>query len=121
MRHATMMAAVLALVLGSAGTAFAHAYLKAATPPVGGTVPSAPGEVAIDYSESVEPRFSTITVQDARGARVDRGDAHTAPGNDRRLVVGLKPLPAGTYKVIWHATSTDTHRTEGSYGFTVGR
>ncbi|MEJ1978863.1 MAG: copper resistance protein CopC [Acetobacteraceae bacterium] len=35
------------------------------------------------------------------------------------LVLGLPALPPGLYKVIWHATSVDTHRTEGSYSFTV--
>jgi methionine-rich copper-binding protein CopC len=32
---------------------------------------------------------------------------------------GVKPLAAGTYKVIWHATDADTHKTQGSYRFTV--
>jgi methionine-rich copper-binding protein CopC len=58
-------------------------------------------------------------VQDASGARVDMDDVHTSPGNDKRLVIGLKPLKPGTYKVIWHATSTDTHKTEGTYNFSV--
>jgi copper resistance protein C len=35
--------------------------------------------------------------------------------------VGLKPLPPGTYKVLWHALSVDTHTTEGSFSFRVGQ
>jgi methionine-rich copper-binding protein CopC len=31
----------------------------------------------------------------------------------------LKPLLPGSYKVIWHATSVDAPKTEGSYSFTV--
>ena len=121
MRIAITAAGAFALVLASAGAALAHAHLEKASPPVGGTVQEAPAQVAIDYSESVEPRFSTITVRDAKGARVDTGDVHVAPGNDRELIVGLKPLPARRYQVTWHATSTDTHKTQGSYSFEAMR
>jgi methionine-rich copper-binding protein CopC len=37
------------------------------------------------------------------------------------LQISLKALPPGTYKVRWHVLSVDTHKTEGSYSFTVGR
>jgi len=110
---------VLAAGLAVSGTAFAHAALKTAVPPKNGTVRSPPTEVVIEYTEGVEPKYSTIEVQDSTGARVDTGDVHGVKGNNKRLIVGLKPLSPGTYKVIWHATSTDTHKTEGSYRFTV--
>jgi methionine-rich copper-binding protein CopC len=106
-------------VLASAGTAEAHALLRRAAPLVGGAAPSAPSEVALDFSEALEPRFSSIEVQDAKGARVDKGDTHSAPNEPRRLIVNLPSLPPGTYKVLWRATSVDTHRTEGSYIFSV--
>jgi methionine-rich copper-binding protein CopC len=35
--------------------------------------------------------------------------------------VALKPLRAGVYKVIWHATAVDTHKTDGSFNFTVSK
>jgi methionine-rich copper-binding protein CopC len=119
MRHVFAAAAVAGLLL-CAGQASAHAFLKASTPAVGGTVPQAPSEVVIEFTEGVEPRFSTITVQNAAGARVDTGGVHLA-GNDTRLAVALKPLQDGTYKVIWHATATDTHKTQGSFRFTVAQ
>ncbi len=117
MRICLIALTLLAASLSSA--AFAHAHLTSATPAVGSTAGTAPKEIAINYTEGLEPKFSTIEVQDASGARVDMGDVHTSPGNDKRLVIGLKPLKPGTYKVIWHATSVDTHKTEGSYNFTV--
>jgi methionine-rich copper-binding protein CopC len=110
---------VLAASLAASGPAFAHAELKTAVPPKNGTVRSPPTEVIIDYSEGVEPKYSSIEVQDSTGARVDTGDVHGAVGNNKRLIVGLKALSPGTYKVIWHATSTDTHKTQGTYRFTV--
>jgi len=100
------------------GAVSAHAFLDTSVPPVGSTVQQPPAEVSIHFTEGVEPLFSTIVVQDAAGARVDNGAVHLE-GDDTHLAVGLKPLPAGTYKVIWHATATDTHKTTGSFTFTV--
>ena len=88
-------------------------------PPVGSTVKAAPTEVVLTFSEAVEPRFSTIAVQDSAGARVDAGDPHLVNGDGKRLAVALKAAPPGIYTVIWHATSVDTHRTEGTFRFTV--
>ncbi|MFZ0103951.1 MAG: copper resistance protein CopC [Pseudolabrys sp.] len=33
--------------------------------------------------------------------------------------VPLKTLPKGTYKVLWHVLSVDTHRTQGDFSFRV--
>jgi methionine-rich copper-binding protein CopC len=33
--------------------------------------------------------------------------------------VSVKPLSAGIYKVNWRAVSTDTHKTEGSFAFSL--
>ena len=102
-----------------AGHASAHAFLKSATPAAGSTVSPGPTEVIIDFTEGVEPLFSTIIVQNASGARLDTGKAHTV-GNDTRLAVNVKPLPPGSYTVIWHAVSVNTHKTKGKFIFTVG-
>ncbi len=109
--------ALAGLLLGP-GVATAHAFLRRASPAVGSTVRQAPREVAIDFTEGVEPRFSSITVQDASGAGVATGAAHLE-GSGTRLAVGLRPLRAGTYSVTWHAVATDTHRTQGRFSFTV--
>lgn len=100
--------------------ASAHAFLKTASPPVGSAVSQPPGQVVINFTEGVEPLFSSIIVKNASGVRVDSGDIHLV-GGDTHLVVGLKPLAPGEYRVTWHATSTDTHKTEGGYDFTVTR
>jgi methionine-rich copper-binding protein CopC len=110
-------AACAAFVL-CAGHASAHAFLKQAEPAVGSTLQQAPSQVSIVFTEAVEPKFSTIAVQDGTGASVATGALH-ADGDGTRLAIGLKKLPAGTYKVIWHATAVDTHKTEGNFTFTV--
>jgi methionine-rich copper-binding protein CopC len=116
MRMPTLIAGLLLL---APPLADAHALLRSASPPVGGTVRSAPGEVAITFSEGVEPRFSTIEVRDESGARVDKADPHNGPGGQTRLLVDLPPLKPGRYTVSWSAISVDTHHTEGKFTFTV--
>lgn len=117
-RHVGM---ILTASVAVSGPALAHAFLKSATPPVGSTIQAAPAKIVIDYTEAVEPKFSTIEVQDAGGVRVDSGEVQTGAGDKKRLTVDLKPLQPGSYKVSWHVTSTDTHKTEGTFTFTVTR
>jgi len=112
-------AALLALLLGAAaaGEASAHAELERAQPPVGATVAAPPAEVSLWFSEQLEAAFSGVEVRDAGGRRVDKGDARLAPDDPRRLTVGLGPLGPGSYKVVWHVVSVDTHRTAGDFTF----
>jgi hypothetical protein len=106
----------LFLTLG-APAARAHAFLDHASPLVGSTVPTAPHEVTLTFTQNLEPAFSSVQVTDANGGRVDQGKASIS-GNTMRI--GLKGLSAGEYKVHWHALSVDTHTTEGSFSFHVG-
>ena len=116
----TGLSSLLAVLLALAsGPAFAHAHLQSAIPPVGGTVDTAPAAITLTFSEALEPRFSTIEVKDAAGQRVDDGKPHSEAGDAKRFSIGVGKLLPGIYTVDWHATSVDTHRTEGSFHFTV--
>lgn len=97
----------------------AHAFLDTANPAVGATLKSPPAEVSITFTEALEPAFSRITVVDESGQRVDLGNDHAASDNPMRFSVGLKALKPGSYKVLWQVTSVDTHKTKGSYAFTI--
>ncbi|MFA6265388.1 MAG: copper resistance protein CopC [Pseudolabrys sp.] len=99
--------------------ALAHAHLDHAQPPVGAKVSAAPSAVSLWFTEAVEPKFSSIVVQDAKGAAVQAGAVEGAPDNTAVLRVKLKTLSPGAYKVLWKVLSVDTHRTQGSFGFTV--
>lgn len=110
---------ILFCMVGFAGQAIAHARLESAVPPVGGTVSMPPKQIAITFSEGVEPAFSSIEVTDAAGNRVDTGKPQVAADHRQVLIVALHPLGPGAYKVVWHAVSVDTHKTQGSYSFTV--
>jgi len=112
MRKLLVLFALLAPV-----AAHAHAMLDHASPAVGSTVGAAPKEVVLSFTEKLEPKFSSINVQNASGASVNAGSAR-ASGTEMR--VGLRALSPGTYKVIWRVLSVDTHRTNGSFTFRVG-
>ena len=101
----------------AAPAARAHAFLDHASPLVGSTVPAAPHEVTLSFTQNLEPAFSTVAVTDASGAKVDQGKPAIS-GNT--MHIGLKALGSGTYRVRWHALSVDTHTTEGSFIFHVG-
>jgi copper resistance protein C len=104
-------------ILGCSPTAQAHAFLDHASPAVGSTVGSSPGQVTLYFTQQVEPKFSGAEVRNASGARVDHGKS--VGGNVMRLSVGS--LSAGSYSVTWHVLSVDTHTTQGSFSFHVGR
>ena len=115
-----LLATVVAGVLLPA-IAFAHAHLDRSMPPKGSNVSPAPKEVTLWFTEAIEPKFSSIVVRDAKGTAVQDGAATVDPANKAQLKVSLKPLAAGTYKVIWRVLSVDTHRSNGEFTFRVGR
>ena len=116
MRTLVIIASLLLTAFGTTG-AWAHAFLDHASPLVGSTVPTAPHELTLWFTQNLEAAFSTVEVFDANGGRVDQGKPSVS-GNAMR--VGLKALSPGTYRVRWHVLSVDTHTTQGSFTFRVG-
>jgi hypothetical protein len=100
------------------GAAQAHAFLDHAEPRVGNKVASPPHEVTLWFTQKLEPAFSSVTVTNAAGQRVDSGKARVS-GN--QMSVPLHAGGTGTYHVNWHVLSVDTHTTEGNFTFEVGR
>jgi methionine-rich copper-binding protein CopC len=111
----------LATAIAAPTIALAHSFPKSSVPAANSTLKSSPTEVVITFTDPLEPRFSTIEVTDRAGQRVDASDAHIVGGDAHRFAVSLHPLPAGTYTVSWHATSIDTHKTQGSFRFTIAQ
>jgi copper resistance protein C len=116
MRKSLVGLIALAL-LAYPAAARAHAQLDRAVPAVGSTVSSSPGQVTLYFTDQLEPKFSGAEVRSAAGARVDHGTI--ASGKVMHLSVGT--LAPGNYTVTWHVTSVDTHKTQGSFSFTVGK
>jgi copper resistance protein C len=107
------------LVVVAIGTsAFGHAFVDHADPRVGSTVSKAPA-VHIWFTQEPEPAFSRIEVYNSDGKQVDNKDTRADDKDAKELIVSLPDLPAGTYKVIWHVLSVDTHKTQGDFKFSV--
>lgn len=122
MRSPRLLLIAVISVLGGPGLALAHALPKTEDPPPGATVTTALTVVSLTFTETIEPQFSGIAVENAKGQRVDDGDNTSEPNDAAQLRVGLKqPVAAGTYTVVWHVVSSDGHRTHDSYKFSVAR
>ncbi len=117
----TRSAAIAVLLICGAAPALAHAQLRSSTPAAGGSVPSAPAEVVVNFTEPLESSFSSVVVRDAVGKRVDKADAHLDKSDKTTIHVSLPPLGQGIYIVQWRALTTDTHRTDGAFIFRVGQ
>jgi methionine-rich copper-binding protein CopC len=115
MKGARLLIVILALSV--AGPAWGHAFLERAEPRVGSTVKSAPAQVRVWFTQNLEPAFSTLEVANERGERVDQGVTQPDPGNPAALLIALKPIRTGTYRVKWRVLSVDTHVTEGDFTF----
>ena len=90
--------------------------LEHASPGAGAVLSAPPKALSLTFSEALEPAFSAISVTDNAGRSVA---AAPSAARGATMTLELKPLPPGRYRVIWHALSLDTHRTEGRFQFTI--
>lgn len=98
---------------------FAHGSLVTATPKAGAVLAGSPSEVRLQFSEALEPQFSSIKLLDAKGASIVQAKAVVAPTDRNSFVLPLRDLAPGVYAVQWVAATRDGHRTKGSFNFTV--
>lgn len=117
MRRSSLAAIIPLLLVLAANDASAHALLDHAEPRVGNKVATPPHEVTLWFTQKLEPAFSTITVTNSAGQRIDTGKTRV---NDSKMSIALRPGGTGTYHVTWHALSVDTHTTDGNFTFQVG-
>ena len=110
-----VLAAALALL---ASPAFAHAHLLGETPADGATV-TGPTSLVLTFSEGLVLKFTGVTITGPNGG-TDIGSSALDPKDDKVLDLTLAaPLAPGKYTIVWHALSTDGHKTQGTYSFTV--
>ncbi len=113
--------AAISMAAFSASPAFAHAFLKSSDPAVGSTVPAAPKILVLTFTEDLEVPFCTVLVSDSMGMSDAAGKPQPVPGHKDELQVPLNITMPGKITVVWHALSVDTHKTQGSFSFTVGQ
>ncbi|XCX49968.1 copper resistance protein CopC [Streptomyces phytohabitans] len=117
-----LLAAVCALLLGTAAPASAHAALTGSDPADGAVVGSAPAEITLTFSEGVALSDDSVRVLAPDGERVDAGKVRDLGGGGSvEYGAALRDgLGDGTYTVAWKAVSADSHPVSGAFTFSVG-
>lgn len=112
-------ALILALTVGFAlrpAAAHAHAAFVSSQPEPGQRLGSAPGVVALRFSEPLNQQLSRAVVTAPDGTRFEG-----RPTGAREIRVSLSTNAAGVYEVGWTTVSTlDGHTLRGSFRFGVG-
>ena len=120
-RFAATLAAIAVAV-----PAMAHPKLVASTPAAQATV-SDVTRASLTFTEPLMAPLSGIDLSMtgmpgmANHAPMKIAGFQTSVAEDGKTLVAAFPraLPAGTYRLDWHAVATDTHRVTGSLTFTV--
>lgn len=118
MRRALLL--VVLAALGLPASAWAHAYLLRAVPSPSVTLSKPPTQVALTFSEAIEPRFAIVSVTDALGNQVTSGPPTRSATNPDQLVVPLQRVREGWYLVFWRVISEDGHPVRSAFTFAVG-
>ncbi|MBN8830347.1 MAG: copper homeostasis periplasmic binding protein CopC [Sphingomonadales bacterium] len=117
---------IIPVVLLVAGPAFAHASLVQSTPAADATV-SKVQSLTLTFSEQIDGKLSGVDIVMtgmpgmANHAPMKVTGFKTSLSADGKTMTLTLPraLPAGTYKLSWHAVTGDGHRMEGGYNFGV--
>ena len=110
------------LLLGTAGTASAHAALESTDPADGSVLKSAPRTVTLTFSESVALLDDSFRVYDPDNRRVKTSSAHHAKdAGDTASVTLPAKLGTGTFTVAWRVVSADSHPVSGAFTFSIGK
>ncbi|MFD7097152.1 copper resistance CopC family protein, partial [Streptomyces xanthophaeus] len=116
-----LVTALLALILGGAGPASAHAGLSSADPVDGSVLATAPQQVTLTFTESVSFSEDSLRVLSPDNERANPRPAQHVDGKGNTARVELSgELPEGTYTVAWRVVSADGHPISGAFVFSIG-
>jgi methionine-rich copper-binding protein CopC len=116
--RAVVGAVLLAVV--TPGLAIAHGALKSSNPPSGGRLSKAPRELRLDFSESPELAFTSVTLFGPDRAKVLLDSLHFASASKRGVIAAIRGvLSAGTYVVVWQMGGADGHPVRGRFTFDI--
>ena len=111
--------ALLALVLAFPAIVLAHARLESSDPARRAALDQAPDAIRLRFNEEIEPAYSKVVVENAKGEAVASGAARVSTDDPKLLILDVPSLPAGAYTVKFEVLSVDGHRVKQSYPFTI--
>jgi methionine-rich copper-binding protein CopC len=93
--------------------------LVAIVPANGTVVRTSPSQILLRFHGRVDAPEGAVQLLDANGRPIELGGV-ARPAADAVEVPVARPLPRGTYTVLWHLFSTESHPVDGSSSFSVG-
>lgn len=115
---AAVLAGWLALGVGVAPPASAHAVLEQTDPADGARLQAAPSQVTLQFDEAVSLQAGYARVVSVDGVRADTGAARVSGSS---VVIPLRTgLPDAGYVVTYRVISDDSHPVAGTLSFVVG-
>ena len=118
-RMKMLLLATATVTIALAGQALAHAHLKISAPAADSTVRQAPSVLDLSFTESLNLKFSGATITGPDKKTIKTGSAALADGGKTLTIPVSDRFVPGKYTVKWSVLSTDGHKTNGSYSFTV--
>lgn len=115
LRAATL---TLVLILAIATAAFAHTALRSSAPAEDERLATAPTEIRLTFTSSVDPRLARIQLLTADSTPVLL-DSVRANADDVISARIISALPGGEYTVAWQVIGTDGHPVRGRFAFAV--
>lgn len=112
--------AIVAVLVGPAAPASAHATLLFTSPAVDGAVPTSPEAIQLIFDQGVVPSGASLRLADDTGRVWRLGEVESGSSDQTLSARVLDTLPAGAYIVSWQATAKDAEVMVGLFRFAVG-
>jgi copper transport protein len=119
---ATVLAAVVMLILCAADPAAAHADLLRADPPPDGLLAAPPRTIDLWLTEPVATGDGSPSIRllDQSGNELPVTDVAVEPDDPTHVRASVRGVGAGTFTVAWsNRSATDGHTLSGTYAFRV--
>jgi methionine-rich copper-binding protein CopC len=121
MRHLPKLVSGIAtaflMITGS--SAFAHAKLVTSTPAANASASNV-RSITLTFSEPLIAKLSGVEIMIAGGPSPVSGFKTALSADGKLMMISMqRPLATGSYQLKWHAVTSDTHRIQGDYAFSV--
>lgn len=113
-----LIASALVAILLLTSPALAHASLKSSVPAADASVTS-PEALDLSFSEVLNLAFSGVRLIGPDGSVIETGKPVAIGDGTQMSVLIPALLTPGNYIVEWNVLSTDGHKLDGSFRFTV--
>jgi methionine-rich copper-binding protein CopC len=116
MPRKTIIMALIALAVPA--SVRGHAALVRSVPGSRAVLAQAPQALDLCFNEPIEVKFSSVTLEDAKGTAVPLGKVRA--GTDPKCIkVPIEAIGTGVFTVHYRVLSRDGHVVEYGYQFTV--